>query len=100
MAKVKCNHCKSKFVYKSARPRSHRFDEVHLEATLGIKEFGDKYYCKECRQRHLIDKVFITGKAGQMGMAFPKEPDNEVIHTDLGVMRLLEKFKLVKKVNQ
>ncbi len=102
MAKIKCNHCKSKFVYVSGGSRTINFDEVHLEAKLNIKELDGKYYCKECRQKfceHLIDQEFIVKKASRMlEVKLPKEPDNKIIRNDLGIMKFLEKLHLVKKV--
>ncbi len=104
MAKIKCNHCKSKFVYESGGSRSLNFDEAHLEAKLDIRELDGKHYCKDCRRQfceYLIDEEFILKKAGRIfrqAELRPKEPDNRVIHTNLGIMGLLEKLRLVKKV--
>lgn len=105
MAKIKCNHCKSKFVYESGGSRSPNFDEVHLEAELGLKELNGKHYCKECRRQfceYIIDEELILKKAGRISRQAkrPKEPDNIVVHTNLGIVSLLEKLRLVKKVKR
>ena len=73
MAKVKCNHCKCKYSYKSARGVSNLMEELKLTTKLDIEGMDGKYYCKGCRQNfinHLIDKVFIISKAKELGMDF------------------------------
>ncbi len=104
MAKVKCNHCKCKYSYKSAKGISNLIEEVKLTAKMDIIELDGKYYCKGCRQSfitYLIDKVFIIEKAKQIGMRFPGEDPNwrDVQYKESStIMKCLEKLKLVKKI--
>lgn len=76
MAKVKCNHCKCKYSYKSSKGVSNLMEEVKLTAKLDIVELDRKFYCKGCRQtfaKDLIDDVFIIERAKIKGMRFPEE---------------------------
>lgn len=104
MAKIKCNHCKCKYSYKSAKGISDIMEEAKLTAKMSIIELDRKYYCKGCRQNftnYLIDKVFIIERARQIGMRFPGEDPNwrDVQYKDKSIiMKFLEKLKFVKKV--
>ena len=107
MAKVKCNHCKTKFVYKTTgRQKIVDFDEVKLTTMMDILELDGKYYCKGCRQSfitYMIDKVFIIEKAKQIGMRFPDENPNQRninYKKSSTIMKLLKKLKFVKKVEK
>lgn len=97
MAKIKCNHCKSKFVYVSGGSRTINFDEVHLETRLNIRELDGKYYCKECRQRFcecLIDQESIMKKADRVLHIKKQAEDREDIKhkNESCIMKFLEKF--------
>ncbi len=107
MAKVKCNHCKTKFIYKTvSRHKKVDFDEVRLTIKMDISGIDGKYYCKGCRQSfaiHLIDKVFIIERARLIGMRFPEEKPNwrDVKYKDKStIINLLEKLRLIKKVKK
>jgi len=51
MAKIKCNHCKSKFVYKYGRSRNNDLEKFYMLERYSIVELDNLYYCKECMDR-------------------------------------------------
>ena len=46
MAKIKCNHCKAKFIYKSKSGKL--VDRNTLLARYSIKSIEGKHYCSSC----------------------------------------------------
>lgn len=104
MAKVKCNHCKCKYSYKSAKGVSNLMEEVKLTAKLNIVELDRKFYCKGCRQtfaKDLIDDVFIIERAKLKGMRFPEEMPNwrDIQYKEPStIMKFLERAGLVRKI--
>ncbi len=73
MAKIVCNHCKSKFIYKSNV--SKNFDKIQIYSQYNIRKIEGKYYCQPCMRiiGEQMSKETIIEEARKHGMKMPSE---------------------------
>ncbi len=74
MAKIVCNHCESKFIYKS-KVSKYYSDRGEICSQYNIKKIDGEYYCQPCMRTisEQMSKEMIVEQAEKWGMRTPSE---------------------------